>query len=88
MIAAIDQHVMDAGFALLAEGDFLRGGRHGTGHRTSGQLSLPWFLSLDGRVPRLPPGTLQVLPTAPVGLTGAVLFLTPGGLADTARRGQ
>ena len=29
MIAAIDQHVADAGFAHLAEGDLLRGGRHG-----------------------------------------------------------
>jgi hypothetical protein len=28
VIAAIDQHVADAGFAHLAEGDFLRDGRH------------------------------------------------------------
>jgi hypothetical protein len=29
VIAAIDQHVADAGFAHLAEGDLLRGGRRG-----------------------------------------------------------
>jgi hypothetical protein len=29
VIAAIDQHIAHAGFAHLAEGDFLRVGRHG-----------------------------------------------------------
>jgi Recombinase len=66
IVGAIEQHLGDAGCAQFAEGDFFRGGRHGTGHCTSGQLSLTWCLSLNGRVPRLPPGTFQVLPAAPV----------------------
>jgi len=28
VVAAVDQHVTDAGFAHLAEGDLLRGSRH------------------------------------------------------------
>jgi len=53
VIAAIDQHVTDARGAHLAEGDF-GGVRHDRrnctlGHCASGQLSVTWLLSWDGR---------------------------------------
>jgi hypothetical protein len=48
VIAAIDEHIADAGFAHLAEGGLLRGGRHG--QRLV--VTLPTFASariIDGR---------------------------------------
>ena len=77
VIAAIDQHIADAGCAHFAEDDFLRAGGHmKSGHCNSGQLSLASFSRLDGRVPAHP-GTRLQRPTASVlSPTGAVRFLT------------
>jgi hypothetical protein len=56
------------------EGDLLRGGRHDTGHCTSGQLSLTWFPSLNWPGTECLLGTSAARLTAPVSQTGAVPF--------------
>ena len=76
-IAAIDQHLADAGCAHFTEDDFWRVDGH-DGQCTSGQLSLAWILSLHGRVPDHP-GTCLQSPTASVSPTGAVRFLRTVG---------
>jgi hypothetical protein len=49
VIAAIDQHIADAGFAHLAEGDLLRVGRH---DRDRSRLEVPTVALLDRHIPR------------------------------------
>jgi hypothetical protein len=46
MIAAINQHIADAGNAHLAEGDLLRGGRHGIPNWNS-EETVPRYIVLQ-----------------------------------------
>ena len=91
MIPALDQHIAHAhlteGYHGIPE---LKSGHCTSGHCASGQLSLTWFLSLDGWVPMsllhpvhqpphwagyFPQSVHQPNPTASVSQTGAVRFL-------------
>jgi hypothetical protein len=63
-IAALDEHIADAGFAHLAEGGLLRGGRHGQRRLV---VTLPTFASariIDGRRVPLVDSRMITLPRA------------------------
>src|SRR6266576_5046470 len=75
VVLIIERHPASVGIILTPKR------RHCTsGHCASGQLSLTWFLSLDGWVPT-PIGTPRLPPPASVPRTGAVPFCQPCWLA-------